>query len=292
MEYRVLKYFLTVAREENITRAAEVLHLSQPALSRQLMQLEDELGAKLFERGKRSITLTDAGMLLRRRAQEIVDLTEKTEREFQSAGTLGGVISIGSGEAETMRFLAGAMESFSRQYPEVKFDLYSNNADFIKERLDRGLLDIGVLLEPGDLSKYEYIRLKDRERWGALVPRKCPLAEKDSVRAEDLIGHRVFMPKRAQAQGVVAWFGDLYEKLDVFVSYNLLYNAAMLVDCGIGAALTIEGAAALYKNPNTVFRLFSPQLSVSSVLVWKKYQPMTPAAAAFIEDLKKTAAQY
>ena len=149
-----------------------------------------------------------------------------------------------------------------------------------------------MLLEPGDLSKYEYIRLKDRERWGALVPRKCPLAEKDSVRAEDLIGHRVFMPKRAQAQGGVAWFGDLYEKLDVFVSYNLLYNAAMLVDCGIGAALTIEGAAELYKNPNTVFRPFSPQLSVSSVLVWKKYQPMTPAAAAFIEHLKKTAAQY
>ena len=142
MEYRVLKYFLTVAREENITHAAEILHISQPALSRQLMQLEEELGAQLFTRGQRNITLTDAGILLRRRAQEIIDLTEKTEQEFRNGESdLTGTVAIGSGEAESMRTMANMMRQFSELYPKVKFDLYSNNSDFIKERLDKGLLD-------------------------------------------------------------------------------------------------------------------------------------------------------
>ena len=159
MEYRVLKYFLTVAREQNITRASELLHISQPALSRQLMQLEEELGTQLFTRGWRNIALTDAGLLLFRRAQEIVELTEKTEREFRDEGNaLGGIISIGSGEAESMRRLAELMRSFSDKFLNIRFDLYSNNADFIRERLERGLLDIGVLLEPTDLSKYEYLQ--------------------------------------------------------------------------------------------------------------------------------------
>ena len=168
MEYRVLKYFLTVAREQNITRASELLHISQPALSRQLMQLEEELGTQLFTRGWRNIALTDAGLLLFRRAQEIVELTEKTEREFRDEGNaLGGIISIGSGEAESMRRLAELMRSFSDKFPNIRFDLFSNNADFIRERLERGLLDIGVLLEPADLSKYEYLRFGGKERWGA-----------------------------------------------------------------------------------------------------------------------------
>ena len=261
MEYRVLKYFLAVAREENITRASELLHISQPALSRQLMQLEEELGAQLFIRGKRNITLTDAGMLLRRRAQEIVDLTEKTENEFREGEKLGGIISIGSGESETMRFLAGCMQSFHEMNPGVTFDIYSNNADFIKERLEKGLLDIGVLLAPSDISRYEYIRLPHEERWGALLPTKCPLTAKEYVTAADLADRNIFMPRRGVVQGV-------------------------LVDCGIGTALTIEGAAALYKNDNITFRPFYPELRVSSVLVWKKYQPTSPAVSAFIEHIK------
>ena len=286
MEYRVLKYFLTVAREENITRAAELLHISQPALSRQLMQLEEELGAQLFIRGKRNITLTDAGMLLRRRAQEIVDLTEKTESEFRQGEKLSGIISIGSGESETMRFLAECMQSFNQMYPSVTFDIYSNNADFIKERLEKGLLDIGVLLAPSDISRYEYIRLPHEERWGALLPKKCPLTAKEYVTAADLADRNIFMPRRGVVQGVAEWFGGYYGKLKIFATHNLLYNAAMLVDCGIGTALTIEGAASLYKNDNITFRPFYPELKVSSVLVWKKYQPTSLAVSAFIEHIK------
>lgn len=288
MEYRVLKYFLTVAREQNITRAAELLHVSQPALSRQLMQLEEELGVQLFTRGWRNIALTDAGLLLFRRAQEIVELTEKTEREFKDEGnTLSGTIAIGSGEAESMRRLAVLMRSFSEKYPNIRFDLYSNNADFIRERLERGLLDIGVLLEPADLAKYEYLRFGGKERWGAILPASWELAQKEYITAEDLLGHKVFASKRSMAQGVVGWFGDVFDKLDIYVTYNLIYNAAMLVDSGVGAALCIDGAVALYNNPNFVFRPFHPELAVSSVVVWKKYQPVSRAVTKFIEHLKQ-----
>ena len=287
MEYRVLKYFLTVAREENITRAADILHISQPALSRQLMQLEEELGIQLFKRGRHSTSLTAEGMLLRRRAQEIIDLTEKTEREFRSGSeTIGGIISIGSGEANTMRTLAEIMRSFCELYPDVKFDIYSNDADHVKERLEHGSLDIGVMLGPTDISKYDSIPLPGKERWGAEVPGRCQLAEKEYITREDLVGKRVFLSKRVVSQGVVDWFGEYFDKLDVYATYNLLYNAAMLVDCGIGAALCIEGAASLYKNPNLVFKPFYPELAVSSVLVWKSHQPMSRAMAEFIGFLK------
>ena len=287
MEYRVLKYFLTVAREENITRAADILHISQPALSRQLMQLEEELGIQLFKRGRHSTSLTAEGMLLRRRAQEIIDLTEKTEREFRSGSeTIGGIISIGSGEANTMRTLAEIMRSFCELYPDVKFDIYSNDADHVKERLEHGSLDIGVMLGPTDISKYDSIPLPGKERWGAVVPGRCQLAEKEYITREDLVGKRVFLSKRVVSQGVVDWFGEYFAKLDVYATYNLLYNAAMLVDCGIGAALCIEGAASLYKNPNLVFKPFYPELAVSSVLVWKSHQPMSRAMAEFVGFLK------
>ena len=288
MEVRVLKYFLTVAREENITRASEILHISQPALSRQLMQLEEELGTQLFVRGRHSSTLTEAGMLLRRRAQEIVDLTEKTEQEFQNRGdTLSGTVSIGSGEADTMRCLAQIMRGFSDLYPEVKFDIYSNDADHVRERLERGTLDIGVLLGPTVISKYESIALPGKERWGVLVPAKCPLAQKEYVTKEDLVGRRVFIAKRGGAQGVADWFGEYYDKMNVYATYNLLYNAAMLVNCEIGAAISIEGAASLYKNPNIIFKPFYPELAVTSTMVWKKHQPQTQAVSTFLEYVRE-----
>lgn len=197
MEYRVLKYFLIVAREENITRSAEILNVSQPALSRQLMQLEEELNTKLFIRGKRHLTLTDAGLLLRRRAQEIIDLTLKTEQEIQKENdNLEGTISIGSGEAQSMKMIAQWIQQFHELYPNVKFEIHSNNATYIQERLDRGLLDIGILLAPKDLTKYEYIPLKDQERWGALMHQSCPLTKKDYVTAQDLLNYKILIPKK------------------------------------------------------------------------------------------------
>lgn len=292
MEVRTLKYFLTVAREENITRASEILHISQPALSRQLMQLEEELGTQLFVRGRHSSALTEAGMLLRRRAQEIVDLTEKAEQEFQNRGdALSGTVSIGSGEADTMRYLAQIMRGFSELYPEVRFDIYSNDADHVRERLERGTLDIGVLLGNADFSRYESITLPGRERWGVIVPAKCPLAQKEYVAPEDLVGRRVFLAKRGVAQGVADWFGEYFDKMDVYATYNLLYNAAMLVDCGMGAAITIEGAAELYHNPNIIFKPFCPELAVTSTMVWKKHQPQTQAVSKFIEYVRENLKQ-
>lgn len=288
MEYRILKYFLAVANEENITRASESLHISQPALSRQLMQLEEELGTKLFIRGQRNVTLTDAGMLLRRRAQEIIDLTEKTINEFQNdKNTLSGTIAIGTGEAETTRRIADLMKGFSVIYPNVKFAIYSNNADFVKERLEKGLLDLGILIEPTNLSKYEYLRLPDKERWGVLVPKDCPLSNYKSVTVNDLLGYKIFTSQRGENEGVLNWAGEIYSKLDIYATYNLIYNAAMLVDSGLGIAFAIEGAVSLYKNPNIVFVPFSPAHFVTSVVVWKKHQPFSQAATKFIEYIKE-----
>ena len=287
MEYRILKYFLTVAREENITRAADILHISQPALSRQMMQLEEELGAQLFVRGRHSTTLTEDGMLLRRRAQEIVELTEKTEREFLTGKEeIGGTISIGSGEGAVMRFLAGVMREFSELYPDVRFDLYSNDADHVKERLERGTLDIGVIIGSSDLSKYESIPLPVTERWGAIVPAKCPLSKKEHITREDLVGHKVFVSKRGVTQGVADWFGEYYHKMEIYATYNLLYNAAVLVDSEIGAALCIEGAVSLYNSPNVIFKPFYPELTVGNTLIYKA-QPMTRTVSKFIEFIRE-----
>ena len=289
MEYRVLKYFLTVARVENITRASELLHISQPALSRQLMQLEEELGAQLFVRGKRNITLTDAGRLLYRRALDIIYLTEKTEREFRDGDKLTGVVSIGNEEAETMHFIADCMREFNEKYPNVTFDLYANSADHIKERLERELLDIGILILPADISRYEYIRLPQSERWGALLSAHSPLANKEYIEPQDLIGQKIIISRRGVAQGVEQWFGEYFGQINIIATFNLLYNAVMLVDSGIGAALAVEGAVSLYRNPDIVFRPFYPTLTVNSAIVWKKTQPVTPAAVQFIELMKQKA---
>ena len=274
MEYRVLKYFLAVAREENITKASEVLHLSQPALSRQLMQLEEELGTELFIRGKRRITLTPAGILLRRRAQEIIELTEKAGREIRS-------------QEETFRLFSRLMVNFQEQHPRVRFDLYTNNGDFIRERLERGLLDIGIIFKPKDLAKYDYLKLPERELCGVIVPADNPLASKEFITPEDLIGQSLLLSKRAEALGFARWAGECFAKYTIPVTYNLAYNAALLVSQGAGIAQTIEGAVSLYRNPDILFKPFYPPLEITSCMVWKKNQPQPPATASFIAYVKQ-----
>lgn len=288
MEIRVLKYFLAVAREENITKAAESLFISQPALSRQLMQLEEELGAKLFVRGQHSITLTEEGLLLRRRAQEIIDLAEKTQSEFKgNNGKLSGTIAIGSGELSAVSILPGLMKSFSEKYPNVKFELYSNDTDHIKERLDRGLLDLGILLEPTDLSKYAYISLPARERWCVIMRKDNPLAEKQSIVAADLAGQNVSIPTRtANKSSLAVWFGDKFDSLKIYVTHNLIYNTAVLVKSGLCVALTLEGAVSLYENPDIAIRPLFPEMTLTSVIAWKQMQPASKAAIKFIEYIR------
>ncbi|MGN0266790.1 MAG: LysR family transcriptional regulator [Lachnospiraceae bacterium] len=285
MEIRVLRYFLMVAREENITRAAELLHVTQPTLSRQLMQLEEELGVKLFQRSNHSIRLTEDGMLLRKRAQDIVSLADKTENEFHhKEDNLAGEIAIGSGESRNVQSLAKIISLFQKKYPGVRYDFYTANADDIKERLDRGLLDIGLLMEPVDISKYNFVRLEKRERWGVLVRQDSELAQKDTVTPADLIYIPLIMVKRALVQNELAnWFGDYYDQIHVVATYNLINNAAVMVENGIGAALCIKLENAF---GNLRFIPLSSAIDTGAVLVWRKNQLTSRAAHQFIEFVK------
>ena len=268
MELRVLKYFLAVAREENITKAAALLHLTQPTLSRQLMQLEEELGVQLFRRSRYHIVLTDEGMLLRRRAQELVDLAEKTAQEFRKNPELRGEISIGSGDLEGMYVLAELLASFQKIHPQVTYQIYSGNADHTKERIEGGTLDLGLLLEPVDISKYDFIRMPVKEHWGVLVHEDSPLAQKEAVTPKDLAGIPLILTRRELIQQEMErWFGSYAQQLQVKATGNLPYNMALLAGAHIGAYLTLK-LHCTYEGLR--FIPLSPALESSTVLAWKK----------------------
>lgn len=287
MELRVLKYFLMVAREENITKAANLLHVTQPTLSRQMMQLEEELGVKLFSRGKYHIVLTDDGMLLKRRAQEIIDLVDKTAQEFsRDEEPLNGEIAVGCGETRNMTFLSRKMADFRQIHPMVHFSVYSAIADDIKERIEKGIVDIGLFMEPVDIGRYEFIRLPVKERWGVLVRGDSPLAGKDRVTAQDLKNVPLLIGQRALVQNELAnWFGDIYEKVEIASTFNLILNAANMVKNGLGAAMCFS-LDIFYDNLKFI-PLF-PELETGSVVAWKKNQIFSKAAAAFIDYIRNT----
>lgn len=283
MELRVLRYYLTVAREENITRAAEILHITQPTLSRQMAELEAELNTRLFERTNRKIALTEAGMLLRRRAEELVSLAEKTELEFKGFGEeLTGLISIGSGvSAVVSEILPDLLQTYASRYPHVRFELHTGTAAVIKDQLDKGLLDIGILMEPVEVEKYDFIRLPKKDVWGILMPEDDPLVQKDKITPADLQMLPLIVNWRIAEREAKAWFGGDTDHLNVFCTYDLIDNAALLVERRLGYAFVIEGA--LKHLPGLVFRPLSPEVSNTSVLVWKKYQPSSVAVQKFIE---------
>lgn len=286
MEFRVLQYFLAVVREENISRAAEVLHVTQPTLSRQMTQLEEELGTKLFIRG-RHLALTDAGVMLRRRAEEVAALMDKIESEFEAQDEIGGVISIGSGGLSASHILPSVMAGFRKKYPKVQFQLYTNSAEYVKERLDQGLLDFGFLLEPVDVTKFDYIRMKREERWGLLLQSDHHLARQEYVTKEDLANEPLITTNRLSVQKELEnWLGTPFSELDIFATYNIITNVAMLVDGGVASALTIEGAVNLFEGERMVFRPLYPELSMTSVLAWKKFQPNFGAAGKFLDYFK------
>lgn len=287
MELRVLRYFLMVAREENITRAASLLNVTQPTLSRQLMQLEDELGTQLFHRGKYSVTLTEDGMLLRRRAEELVSLSEKTVNELSHREDIvEGEVAIGAGETRSMSFIAEVIRAFRTIYSAVSFDIHSATADDIKDKLEKGLLDIGLLTEPVDISKYEFIRMPLRERWGVLCRKDSPLAEKPYVTPTDISSYPLIAAKREQVRNELAsWFGTSLEKLDIAARYNLVMNAAALVRSNAGIALCFD-LGTIYDDLS--FVPLHPLLETGSVLVWKKNQMMSEAARRFIDSVRNT----
>ncbi|MCH5213102.1 MAG: LysR family transcriptional regulator [Oscillospiraceae bacterium] len=286
MELRVLRYFLTAAREENITKAAEVLHLTQPTLSRQLMQLEEELGVKLFVRGKHSITLTDEGMLLRERANEIITLTDKITRDFANKGeTLSGTVTIGSGETQSMHLLSQMMTAFRKKYPNVNFEIYSAISDDIKDRIEKGIVDIGLLTEPVDIGRYEFIHMPYKDRWSALIRKDSPLAQKEYVTPEDLSKVPMIVAKRERVRKEIeSWFGDYCENTEIAAIYNLLYNASIMVSEGVGVALCFEHDS---RYENLCVKPLMPPMQTGTVLVWKKHSITSPVVTAFIEFCKQ-----
>ncbi|MGM9538746.1 MAG: LysR family transcriptional regulator [Candidatus Onthomonas sp.] len=285
IETRLLHYFLTVAREQNITNAARVLHITQPTLSRQMALLEDELGTKLFVRDSRPLSLTDEGLLLRRRAEEILELIEKTESEISTQEEqVEGTVSIGCGELASVKLLMEVTASFSQQYPRVNFDVYTANADQVKHRMDNGLTDMGLLLEPVDMERYDYIRMPVKERWAAVMPSGVPLARREYVTAKDLAEIPVIMPSRQKVHDEVAsWFGSYYGKLRVIGVSNLSTNAALMVRSGLGYALTVEGALPFLEQSEVRMVPLYPELTATSVLAWKRGQPLPTAASRFLE---------
>ncbi len=285
MELRVLNYFLTVSREENITKAAQLLHITQPTLSRQLMQLEEELGVKLFERSNHSIILTNDGLLLKRRAQEIVSLAEKTKRELTAEKELSGEFEVGSGEFMSFSLLSDIISEFSLKNPNVHFNLNSGNADIIKERLENGGLDMGLLSDPVDISKYEFIRLPQKEKWGIICHKDFAISSRSYVTPDDLTDLPLIMPhRRLVREEIKNWFGNLYESSNIFATYDLLYNAAIMAQKKMGIVLTIELES---RFENLKFIPLAPKLEFGSVLVWKKNQIQSDSMEAFIDFSKK-----
>lgn len=289
----MLKYFLAVAREGSITGAANSLHLTQPTLTRQLQDLEKELKQKLLIRGKYKVSLTPEGMMLRKRAEEIVEMVEKTEAEFLSiTDSVTGDVYIGGGESDSMKYIAEIIKEIQADYPGIKFHIFSGNAEDVTEKLDKGLLDFGVLIQPVDLSKYDNIPLPEKDVWGVIMRKDSPLAKKDYIELEDLrnlplINSRQAMRKIASKNDFIEWFQGEFENLNTVATINLVYNAAIMVRAGIGYAITLDKLVDTSQESMLCFRPLKPHLESGLDIVWKKYQVFSPAAKIFLEKLQQ-----
>lgn len=289
MELRSLRYFLAVAREGSVTRAANSLHLTQPTLSRQLRELEEELGVKLLNRHSHSVSLTAEGMRLRKRAEEVVEMVEKTCAEFADDGkTISGDIYIGGGETRVMSLIADIISEIRQDYPDIRFHLHSGNSQDVTERLDKGLLDFGILIQPADLSKYDYVNLPEKDVWGVITSTGSKLAIKEEISRHDLLDVPLLLSRQAitptESQNVfLEWFGEDFDKLNVAGTFNLVYNAAILARAGVAHVVTIDGLADVSENSGICFRQLTPHLETGLNLVWKKYQVFSPAAELFLQ---------
>ena len=293
MELRVLRYFLTIAREGSITNAANVLHVTQPTLSRQIHDLEEELGQRLFVRGSRNMSLTAEGMILRKRAEEIISMVDKTEAEFHSmSNVVSGDIYIGGGETEAVKLIAQIVCELRSAYPEIHYYLYSGNAEDVTERLDKGLLDFGLLIQPADISKYDYLNIPVKDTWGVIMRKDIPLAKKETIRKEDLLNvplicSRQVISEERHRNEFAEWFGEDFDKLDIVTTFNLVYNAAIMVEAGVGYAITIDKIANTTESSSLCFRPLEPQLDSGLNIIWKKDQVFSAAAALFFKKLRE-----
>lgn len=291
MELRVLQYFLAVAREQNISAAAESLHLSQPTLSTQLKALEEELGKQLLIRGtkgSRKVLLTEDGMILRKRAEEIISLVKRTENEIsRSDEAVVGDVYIGTGETDTVRLFARAAKQLQAQCPDIHYHLSSGNAEYVLEYLDRGLIDFGLLFGTVDTQKYDAIPLPIRDTWGVLMRKDSPLAGKEAVTPEDLWDKPLIISRqRGDDQYLAQWMKKEFSSLHIVATYNLIFNASLLVDEGLGYALGLDKLINT-EGSSLCFRPLSPALEASACIVWKKYQIFSRPARVFLDCLQK-----
>lgn len=293
MEIRVLKYFLTIAETGNITKAANSIHLTQPTLSRQLADLENELGQKLFIRGSKNITLTPEGMLLKKRAEEILALVDKTEHEFSSfKDDVSGDIFIGSGETKSIKLIADVMRILKKDYPKIKFHIVSGDSQDLSEKLEKGLLDFCIFIQPYTPDKYDCINLGEKDIWGILLRQDDPLAKKKSVKVEDIIDLPLLISRQAikktfSTNPVLNWFGADFDKLNIAGTYNLIYNAAIMTENKIGYTLGLDRLIADTVNSPLTFRPLNPKLEVGISIAWKKNQAFSKPAKLFLDELHK-----
>ncbi len=293
MEIRVLQYFLAVAREQSILRAAESLHLSQPTLSTQIRNMEKELGKQLLIRGtkgSRKVTLTEEGLILKKRAEEILELVKKAEQEIALSDTvIMGDVSIGTGETEGLRILARAASNLQTEYPGIHYHIFSGNADFVIEHLDKGLIDLGMVFGQVDLKKYNSLELPAKDMWGVLMSPKAPLSEKEMISPEDLIDKPLILSQEEADGGkLIQWMKKDLSNLNIVATYNLLYNASILVEEGMGYAICFDKIINTTGNSRLCFRPLSPTLEIPMYIIWKKSQMLSKPAEKFLQALKKS----
>ncbi len=289
MELRVLQYFLAVTREQSISGAAEALHLSQPTLSRQLKDMEDELGKQLMIRGNRKITLTEEGMILRKRAEEILDLVQKAEHEITiSDDVIAGDVYIGAGETDAVRLLAQAGKRVQLEYPDIHYHISSGDTTDVTENLDKGLIDFGMIFGTVDTSKYECLEFPVKDTYGILMQKDSPLAGKDSIYPEDLHDKPLIFNRNTQdGDFLTTWLGKSISELNISATYNLLFNASLMVEEGLGYAFALDKIINTAGNNKLCFVPCEPGLSVGMSLIWKKYQVFPKAAKKFLEEFHK-----
>ena len=288
MEIRTLRYFLAAAREENMTRAAETLHVTQPTLSKQLKSLEEELGKKLFTRHSFSIQLTEEGILLRNRAEDLVGMADKIEKEFVSLNDLtGGELYFGLAESYQIRLLAREINAFKQSYPQLKYYITSGDTEQVAEKLDKGLLDFAVLAELPNPAKYESLIFPESDIWGVVMPTDSPLAEKKAICVDDLIGKPLFCSGQSWEKDIPGWAKDKMDKLHLEGSFRLSYNASLFAKEHLGYLLTFDKLVDTSSESGLAFRPLTPKLETNLYLIWKRYQTFSPIADRFLQHMRQ-----
>lgn len=289
MENRVLSYFLMIAREESITKAAERLHITQPTLSRQIAQMEEEYGVKLLDRSGRRVSLTPAGILLRRRAEEILSLVHQTERELEESDALmEGTVRVAGGDLAANYDFIQLIKEFRAMYPKVGFDYFAAVSTEIKERINQGLTDVGLLVDSYEFEKYEYLPIGEPRKNGIYMPIDDPLAEKETIHPKDLEGKTIILASRQDLNAKFkSWAKDSLQTYDLGLSVSLPTNKAIMVECGMGYFVASEGVLPMMDTRKICYRPLEPDITIHTMLAWRRNQPFSLAAGTFIKFLKE-----